>query len=232
MTMNKILISMLLLLCSIYSQAQTSVEPLKFLGTPIDGSKAEMIKALKSKGFVLNDAYGTPFYEGVFNGDKVSVFVDDYRGKVWRVYVACPSVSESEIKIRFNNLVAQFNSLSDKYLPLDSVQIISDDENIGYNILVHHKRYVSRYVKKLSDEDHKKIVLDIRKKYSDDWSDNNNLTAEQFEVYKAELYDEYLKVLMTNEVWFMIHKDNRLIDSYNIGIYYDNNNNYQTSDDL
>ena len=61
--MKKILSVLMLLLLSISIYAQQNVT--KFLGIPVDGSKAAMIQKLKAKGFTYNTTTG--FLEGVFN---------------------------------------------------------------------------------------------------------------------------------------------------------------------
>ena len=52
--MKKILLAIILLLTSISSYAQSDIT--KFLGIPVDGSKSEMIRQLKDKGFVSSDS--------------------------------------------------------------------------------------------------------------------------------------------------------------------------------
>ena len=61
--MKKILSVLMLLLLSISIYAQQNVT--KFLGIPVDGSKADMIQKLKEKGFTYNTT--TDRLEGVFN---------------------------------------------------------------------------------------------------------------------------------------------------------------------
>ena len=61
--MKKILSVLMLLLLSISIYAQQNVT--KFLGIPVDGSKAAMIQKLKAKGFTYNTI--ADCLEGVFN---------------------------------------------------------------------------------------------------------------------------------------------------------------------
>ncbi|MBF1393317.1 MAG: hypothetical protein HXN28_12415, partial [Prevotella histicola] len=61
--MKKILSVLMLLLLSISIYAQQNVT--KFLGIPVDGSKAAMIQKLKAKGFTYNTI--TDRLEGAFN---------------------------------------------------------------------------------------------------------------------------------------------------------------------
>lgn len=49
----------------------------KFLGIPVDGSKSEMIRKLKEKGFKEEESpkNETPLLVGKFNGEDVNVFI-------------------------------------------------------------------------------------------------------------------------------------------------------------
>ena len=75
--MKKILSVLMLLLLSISIYAQQDVT--KFLGIPVDGSKAAMIQKLKEKGFTYNTT--TDFLEGVFNGEKVYIHIQTNKTK-------------------------------------------------------------------------------------------------------------------------------------------------------
>ena len=81
--MKKILLSLTLLMLSVAMYAQNEVT--KFLGIPIDGTKAAMIQKLKAKGFIYNAQVG--LLEGTFNGEKVYVSVQTNKNKVWRIAV-------------------------------------------------------------------------------------------------------------------------------------------------
>ena len=64
--MKKILLSLTLLMLSVAMYAQNEVT--KFLGIPIDGTKADMIQKIKAKGFSYNAQEDC--LEGTFNGEK------------------------------------------------------------------------------------------------------------------------------------------------------------------
>lgn len=81
--MKKILSVLLLLLLSISIYAQQNVT--KFLGIPVDGSKAAMIQKLKEKGFRYNAQIDK--LEGIFNGEKVYVLIQTNKNRVWRIAV-------------------------------------------------------------------------------------------------------------------------------------------------
>ena len=70
----------------------------KFLGIPIDGSKAEMIQKLKEKGYTYNSKLDC--LEGEFNGRDVQISVVTNNSKVYRILVqdAIPS-SEGAVPV-------------------------------------------------------------------------------------------------------------------------------------
>lgn len=116
---------------------------MKFLGIPIDGTKEQMISALKNKGYtydVRND-----MLEGEFNGQRVYISVQTNKNKVSRIAVF-DSVGSNEINIRvqFNNLYSQFMS-NGKYQYVYGKEI-SDDEKISYGMTVSKKRYDAGFV--------------------------------------------------------------------------------------
>lgn len=86
------------ILCSLLAclslVAQTNSDnTIKFLGIPIDGSKEQMIKELKNKGFKYNPQFEN--LSGRFNGKDSNIYISTNNGKVDRVYVAS-SVLEDE----------------------------------------------------------------------------------------------------------------------------------------
>ena len=142
----------------------------EFLGIPVDGTKQQMIEQLKAKGFVYDSQEDV--LNGEFNGEEVSISIQTQGNKVWRVVVIDKnSRDETQIKIRFNELVSQFENnesyleyiapsfvlafkegmiqrgfLSEEEAPeiFDDFlydQTISDDENIGNGIMLEKKQY-------------------------------------------------------------------------------------------
>ena len=137
--MKKILSVLLLLLLSISIYAQQNVT--KFLGIPVDGSKAAMIQKLKEKGFTYNTT--TDFLEGVFNGEEVYILIQTNKNKVWRIAVGNKTgQDEGQIKIRYNKLFQQFEDNS-KYTISETSHKLSDSENISYEISVNNKQYAA-----------------------------------------------------------------------------------------
>lgn len=153
------LLAMIAISASVFAQKEVT----KFMGIPVDGSPTEMIKKLKAKGFKtdedamqvvkrgLIDWDGPEVLTGRFNGEKVRVFLGVEQNKVWRIYLSDKdSRDETQIKIRFNTLVRQFEN-NDKYIPYFDEQTIADDEDISYQMTVNKKRYDAYFVQKGED---------------------------------------------------------------------------------
>lgn len=139
--MKKILLSLTLLMLSVAMYAQNEVT--KFLGIPIDGTKADMIQKIKAKGFSYNAQEDC--LEGIFNGEKVYVSVQTNKNKVWRIAVADKTGrDEGQIKIRFNKLCQQFDD-NPKYYSLKGIQKLSDNDDISYEMTGHHKQIQAVY---------------------------------------------------------------------------------------
>lgn len=120
----------------------------KFLGIPVDGSKAAMIRKLKAKGFT-DDPYDEEALRGEFNGADVKIYVVTNNNKVYRIFVRdVYRRNESDIKIRFNNLCCQFQN-NKKYYSLKDYTL-SDDEDISYGI--NKKRYAANYYQVSSND--------------------------------------------------------------------------------
>ena len=117
---------------------------MKFLGIPIDGTKEQMISALKNKGYtydVKND-----ILEGEFNGQNVNILIKTNKNKVCRicVYNSVPIRDEATVRINFNNLYNQF-MCNGKYSYVAGKEI-PDDENISHGITLYKKRYEADFV--------------------------------------------------------------------------------------
>lgn len=139
--MKKILLSLTLLMLSVAMYAQNEVT--KFLGIPIDGTKADMIQKLKAKGFTYNAQIG--LLEGTFNGENVYISILTNKSKVWRIAVTDETGrDEGQIKIRFNNLCQQFDD-NPKYYSLKGTQKLSDNDDISYEMIAHHKQFEATY---------------------------------------------------------------------------------------
>lgn len=139
------LIAMIVLAAGLHAQNEVT----KFLGIPVDGTKSEMIQKLKAKGFTYNQKYD--IMEGEFNGEKVLIAVKTNNNKVWRIAVLDKGFrDETKIRIRFNNLLSQFENNS-KYASYESNAMLEDDENISYGITVKKKQYEADFIQKQAD---------------------------------------------------------------------------------
>lgn len=147
--MKKFLSIALLLMVSAVLHAQQDVT--RFLGIPVDGSKEEMIRKLRAKGFVLDPKTGV--LEGEFNGTDVNVHIATNNNKVCRIMVCdVTSVDERSIQIRFNKLCKQFEN-NPKYMRSLGADdfTIPYDEDLSYEITVNNKRYEAAYYQQPAD---------------------------------------------------------------------------------
>ena len=141
--MRKIVLSTIFAVLSICVSAQT---PIKFLGIPVDGSKAEMIEKIKAKGFEY-DAYNDCLI-GEFNGRQSQIYIVTNNNKVYRVAVFEKGTSdEAQIRIRFNNLTLQFmnNEKYESCYNIFDTLFIPDNENISHEMLVNKKQYEASF---------------------------------------------------------------------------------------
>lgn len=203
----------------------------KFMGIPVDGTSSEMVRQLKSKGFkLLTNHKGTDVLEGRFNGVDVHVYISTDNGKVSRIMVSDQNyISETDIKIRFNNLCKQFTN-NDKYLSLDDYTI-PEDEDISYEMGVKKKRYEAIFYQKPEeealDELRTSMVDDIINKYGKD-----ELSAPSEETQKdivSTSIETFMNNLKMKPVWFMILEN---YGEYSITMFYDNEYNRPNGEDL
>lgn len=233
------LIAMIVLAAGLHAQNEVT----KFLGIPVDGTKSEMIQKLKAKGFTYDPK--SDFLEGEFNGEKVNIFIVTQGNKVYRVMVSDKKTrGEAQIRIRFNNLISQFEN-NPKYMPYDNNKRIEDDENISYGITVKKKQYqavffqcgdsifLANYIKEKYAREIKKMHDYYNQFTEEEWE---NPTQEMSDTY-SKLSQEYMEkvtndiiVQRTNkQVWFTI---NEFQGEYYISMYYDNHYNKANGDDL
>lgn len=224
----------------VFGQSEST---LKFLGIPVDGSKSEIVEALKSKGFEYDSE--SDFLIGDFNGRESHIGIVENHGKVYRVVVFdADTYDAGEIRIRFNNLIHQFEN-NDKYFYIFPNDIIPEDEDIHYEILVNKKQYIAEFrYNPLYDND------ELRDRLINEAVEESKLSIEKTKDEKTiggitygEFYsdkDNYdqlissvvrLKVIqMSNSsVWFKIFEH---YGKYYIGLYYDNLLNAPNGEDL
>lgn len=225
--MRRILSVAILLVISVSLFAQNDIT--KFMGIPIDGFKPEMIQKLKGKGFVSSTS-DENILEGEFNGTQVNVYVVTNNNKVCRIMLSdVLQMDETDIKIRFNNLCRQFENNA-KYTSYGDY-IISEDEDISYEMGVNNKRYEAVFYQNLVITDtlslHNDLNEVILQKYSE--KDLQNPTDE----IKADIRNiislHMADLLLKKPVWFMISE---FYGKYYITMFYDNEYNRANGEDL
>lgn len=220
--MKKVLFAVVLFVLSASVYAQKDVT--RFLGIPIDGSKSEMIRKLKAKGFERNP-YLEDFLTGEFNGMDVNVAVVTNNDKVYRIFVQdATSRSEGDIIIRFNNLCRQFKE-NGKYFCFDDFTI-PDGEDVGYEMTVNNKRYEATYFQLPTDTAafSNELMTKILENYSQE--ELNGMSDDE---KQNLLQDVSFDLLSKRSVWFMIGDS---YGSYRILMYYDNGYNMANGKDL
>ena len=225
--MKKIILMMIAMTISFASFAQNK-DVTTFLGIPVDGTASSMKQKLVSKGFVPKKVGTNEFLEGEFNGCDVNVYICTNKNKVYRIMLADNNkVDEAQIKIRFNNLVKQFENNKRYHAFAD--YSLSDKEDISYEMGINNKEYVAYY---LQDPDFEnidaKIQTAIEEKYSAEELKNPSETV------KNDIKDITNKILgyhFMKQVWFCIerYRDN---GEYYICMYYDNKYNQANGEDL
>jgi hypothetical protein len=228
MFLKKPLIFILLFgVINLYSYAQKDVT--QFLGIPVDGFKPDMIKKLRDKGFALS-ASNNDVLLGEFNGRQVNLHIGTNNNKVYRIMVNDENlVNEGDIKIRFNKLCQQFID-NKKYLATSDAEklklLLSDEEDISYEMSVHSKRYEAVFYQKTNDYDslinalvYERINQRIKDSLDYKYDEQNSST------FKKLIDDKHYNKV----VWFMI---NEFRGEYYISMFYDNNYNKSNGEDL
>lgn len=150
---------------------------LKFLGIPVDGTKAQFVTALKAKGFYYSSL--SEGYKGQFNGKDVDVYVHTNHNLVDRVYVAFPSTTEEGIRTEFNRLLEQFQNTG-KYLALTVNEKIPAEEDISYEITVNNKRYQASFCYFDPERDPVALTHDFMDKFSDFFTEEQIAKMKEF----------------------------------------------------
>lgn len=230
MFMKKFVLFLLLFVtCSLFAQEEVT----KFLGIPVDGTKSEMIRKLKEKGF-KESKYDTDVLTGEFNGVDVNIYVVTNKSKVYRIMVCdCNLQSETSIVARFNKLYYQFYT-NGKYMPTTfDRQNIPIDEDIRYEINVNQKRYEAsffQYAEKTdSVEYNKKMQNFMLSKYSEEELINMSKGIYSTDDIKDDIMEFLYQQNSNRIVWFMISE---FEGQYYISMFYDNVCNMANGEDL
>ena len=207
--MRKLVFTLLMLL-TLSLNAQV-----KFMGIPIDGTKMDMISKIEQKGFVYNVT--DDCFTGEFNGSNVHVYIVTNKDKVYRIaIIEDDSFNESQIKIRFNNLIKQFES-SGRYSFMNDNQYLDESFDISYEIMVNNKAIQASFAQKYTEKEKEFII-------------NNTPSLQEFGKEEQDLILDSA-ALYNNAVWFAISKL-QYKDEYRIAIYYDNFQNAPNGEDL
>lgn len=229
--MKRLLFIVLAMIATITSFAQQK-DVTSFLGIPVDGTASSMKQKLVSKGFVPKKVGTNEFLEGEFNGTDVHVWIATNNNKVYRIMLCDKNtVDEAQIKIRFNNLVSQFEN-NKRYIPLDKYTL-SDEEDISYEMTVHNKNYEA-YFYQVPDME-KADTLALQEKVRNELL--SKYTAAELinpsEEIKKEIKNTAIKIdtelMLMKPVWFKIVRYN---GEYYICMFYDNEYNRSHGEDL
>ena len=208
----------MLLLLPILSHAQKDVT--QFLDIPVDGYKPDMIEKLKSKGYTFLNKEESDVLEGEFNGQDVYISIGTNNNKVYRIgLVDKQSTNETNIKIRFNNLIQQFSENSRYLSTSDSMIakiIIPEDEDISYKMMVENKRYEATFYQKTLTLDSLNNEMEIQMA-----KEPNEYDYEKVNELILEVVEEKNKSL-EKTVWFMIAEE---YGKYQIYMFYENSYN-------
>lgn len=242
--MKKILILVMTVILSAGAFAQREVT--KFLGIPVDGTKQSMIQKLKAKGFTYDQQ--TDYLYGEFNGEEVSISVQTQGNKVWRIAITDEiGRSENQIRIRFNNLVNQFEN-NNKYMPYKDSQTLSDNEDISLEISANDKQYAAIFYQYSKDAPEFSDTLEYRERYAKELKQIeeylSQFTEEQLENPTEEMEENSKKILdwsvqskiemitdllYRKVVWFTI---GGAYGKYYITMFYENGYNEADGSDL
>lgn len=226
--MKKLLTFAMSLMLAVTMFAQNDVT--QFLGIPVDGTKSEMIRKLKAKGFTTSSILDGAL-EGEFNGSDVIVSVVTNNNKVYRVFVEDSNVvSEEQIKIRFNKLCEQFGE-NKKYISINDF-IIPEEEDLDYEMLVNKKSYEAVFYQLPIVTDTIAEQNYFKEKYLSKYTEAElENPTEQIKLDLEKVLKEYAKERsLMKPVWFKIYKN--MIGRYKILMYYDNKYNEANGDDL
>ena len=191
-----------------------------------------MIRKLKEKGFVSSE-YDKDILEGEFNGQDVNVYIVTNNNKVYRIMVADKTfVSETDIRIRFNNLCRQFANNSKYITPiLTSVDdyIILEGEDISYEMAVNNKRYQASFYQKPDSIAQQKNLENYRNSLLEKYTEEELSDSTIVNKLLLETMSYAWDILAKKGVWFMISE---FSGKYYIAMYYDNAYNEANGEDL
>lgn len=123
-------------------------EVTKFLGIPVDGSKASMIQKLEGKGFEY--AKELDLLVGEFNGTEVLVSVRTHNNRVRRIAIVDNNTySAAQIKVRYEKLCRQFAN-NGKY-KVFSIDELPDSKDLWREMAINKKQYEASFLQEPFD---------------------------------------------------------------------------------
>lgn len=231
--MKKIITCFLFVFLTVLAIAQEATT-IPFLGIPIDGKKADFITALRNKGFEYDSK--NDFFTGKFNGMDSHIYISENNGKVDRIYVSDANLcDEAQIRIRYNNLILQFRKNNNKYFELPENELIPDDEDISYQMLVNDKLYdASFYFNPTFGWPEEKLAALGQDLYDEiqaeiESGEYENPTEEKTGQLLAIKAMRRLLDMAKGQAWFRISEH---YGKYFISLYYDNLDNRSNGEDL
>lgn len=198
----------------------------KFLGIPVDGTKAEMIEKLKAKGFTINP-YVNDVLDGEFNGTEVHISIVTNNNKVWRIGLCdANTMDETNIIIRFNRLLRQFEA-NPRYRSLGN-QEIPASEDIGHEMLANHKVYEASFIQRPDTAIiNRRVKAALLEKYTEEQLKNPTEDIDNDEI--SLRWMEITSSTLNKTVWFKIDE---VGTRYRIFMLYDNKLNQANGEDL
>ena len=229
--MKRIFIMMIAMTISFAAFAQNK-DVTTFLGIPVDGTASSMKQKLVSKGFVPKKMGDLEWLEGEFNGTDVRVRIFTNKNKVYRILLADKNtVDEAQIKIRFNNLVKQFEN--NKRYTWFYPYTLSDEVNISYGMTVDKMNYDAYFyqVPNMEKADtlalQKKARNELLSKYTE--AELNNPSEEITKEINNTAIKIGTELMLMKPVWFSICER---YGEYYIKMFYDNKYNQADGEDL
>lgn len=218
------ILAVFLSLCALSCEKKEPIERdnvIHFMGVPIDGSKAKVVRGLKKQGFVRSKLYPS-LLEGEFNGRDMLLHVLTHKDKVYSIaLVDAMASNEVDIKIAYNTLFQQIQN-NGKYIFIGGDGLISEDENVLHKMYFDEHRYASFFYA-LSSEELEELVGQymayIRDSYNEDElvkpSDKMQMDLKQIQ---GVLIDQKLQ----KKVTLGIVRDS---DGFKIALFYNNVHN-------
>lgn len=196
----------------------------KFLGIPIDGTKEEMISALKENHF--NQHYSGDYLTGIFNGEDVRLYIGTNHGIVDKITVEYPYCSDdNDTRVKYNTLLSRFNRNS-KYISINPRIDIPIEEEIYFKLNKNSKYYDAVYFFLQPNIKRREWVQQFKQEYQGRY--NKPLDGLSYEELEEALFclSSELSEAVSGIVWFT------LTDPHRIKINYVNLNNRPHGEDL